>query len=653
MLALNGKYNIENIACGDKSITHRALILSAIAEGDSVINNASVCRDVLSTASCLRKLGAKITRRGNVFYVKPIDRANSGVTLYCGNSGTTARLLCGLVAGLGVDAVFTGDKSLSRRPMRRVTEPLKAMGAVIEYGDGMLFRVRASALISSRVNTSSVSAQVKGALLIASLFTDCTTVVEDVPTRHHTENMLKYMGADIVTEDNEFTVRRSRLKGGVFDVPNDISSVIYGIALALCDGREATFTDVGTDSRRTGAIVVLKKAGADIRLSGNVTVCGEKRSTVTVRPSVMNCLYCNSQNTADAIDEIPLLAVVACCIKGRHIFKNVGELALKESNRISATVRLAESMGQRAYLQDGDLIVESNGKLSESAVTHSNGDHRIAMCGTVAGLLCGKGVVFGHGCVDVSCPDFYKMLGVKPMKFALLGHGIANSRSPLLMSVLALHHGICCTYDIVDLSADVDDGTLLDIICRYDGVNVTMPFKKRVARLFDGNLDAVNTVYGNMATSTDGYGITESLKLHGIDVCGKNILVIGCGGAGTTAVDVLLKSGANVNVINRTESKAEQLRKKYKIDCTLTDFYGIMSFVPPCEFSAGVDVSGAHFVFSAEYKRPDPLLEKAVDSGIQAIDGLEMLYFQGCKSFALWTGCNTGNECLEQFRKAI
>lgn len=653
MLALNGEFHITDINCGDKSVTHRALILSAIAEGDSVINNASVCQDVLSTASCLRKLGAKITRRGTVFHVSPIKTPHDNVTLNCGNSGTTARLLCGLVSGLGVTATFIGDRSLMRRPMGRVIEPLRKMGADITTDKNILFKVHPSTLVSSVIDTAVTSAQVKSALLLASLFTEKSTVTEKVETRHHTENMLRFLGADISVDGQSVTVGKSILKGSVIDVPNDISSVIYSIALALCKGQQATFHNVGIDSCRTGAIDVLRKAGADIRLENVETVCGERRSTIVVNPSVLKPMYCTAQNTSDAIDEIPLLAVVSATIRGKHVFENVGELALKESNRIEGTMNIVRSMGQIAYVSDGNLIVESDGNVSSMVETHSNGDHRIAMCGTVAALIAGCGRVFGYKCVSVSCPHFYSMMGIQPKRFALIGKGIFESKSPLLMSLLACHHGVCCTYDKVELPQDVTDERLLNILKSYDGLNVTMPFKQRVAQICGSGLSAVNTVCNGCATSTDGYGILSSLKLHEIDVKGKKLLVIGCGGAGITAVETLLSAGATVYVTNRTESKACRVREKYGLEKNYDRLDGVLSFVPPCKFSADVDVSGVDFVFTAEYKTHDCLLDKAAQKGIQSIDGLEMLYFQGCKSFEIWTGKQTDESCLTLFRSRI
>lgn len=653
MLALNGKFNISDINCGDKSVTHRALILSAIAEGDSVITNASVCQDVLSTASCLRKLGAKITRRGTVFHVSPIKTPRDNVTLHCGNSGTTARLLCGLVSGLQVTATFVGDKSLNRRPMGRVIQPLRKMGANITTDKNILFKVHPSTLVSSVVDTEVTSAQVKSALLLASLFTEKSTVIEKVETRHHTENMLRYLGADISVDGNAITVGKSTLKGGTIDVPNDISSVIYSVALALCKGQRATFHNVGIDSCRTGAVDVLRKAGADIRFEKVETVCGERRATIVVNPSTLRPMYCTEQNTADAIDEIPLLAVVSATIKGKHVFENVGELAFKESNRIEGTMNIVRAMGQIAYVSQGNLVVESNGNVSRKVEIHSNGDHRIAMCGTVASLIAGCGSVFGYKCVNVSCPDFYGMMGIQPKRFALIGKGISKSKSPLLMSLLACHHGVCCTYDKVELPQDVTDEKLASILKSYDGLNVTMPFKQRVAQICRSSLSAVNTVCQDYATSTDGYGILSSLKLHGIDVKGKKLLVIGCGGAGITAVETLLSAGATVYVINRTESKACQVREKYGLEKTYDRLDGVLSFVPPCKFSADVDVSGVDFVFTAEYKTHDSLLDKAEQMGIKAIDGLEMLYFQGCKSFEIWTGKHTDEICLQSFRGRV
>ena len=246
MINFTSQFAIKtNVSCGDKSLSHRALILAAIADGECLVKNLSPCSDVMSTVRCLRKLGAKITISGNTAHIVPIATPTAKTVLDCNNSGTTARLLAGLCAGLGVDAKFVGDQSLSRRPMARVLQPLSQMGARFATGKGMLFEMLPSRLSACHVTSDVPSAQVKSAVLLAGLFADGETVfTENVPTRNHTENLLLHTGASLQVHGKEICIQKSRPHSFEISLPNDFSSVAYLIALCLLSGQQKMFRNV-------------------------------------------------------------------------------------------------------------------------------------------------------------------------------------------------------------------------------------------------------------------------------------------------------------------------------------------------------------------------------------------------------------------------
>ncbi len=641
MLRVNGKFNISGeVACGDKSISHRALILASIAEGNSVIRNLSVCQDVLSTAKCLRALGAEINIENGVAYVTPIKKANNGVTLDCGNSGTTARLLAGLVAGLGVRAKFTGDETLVKRPMERVLKPLEKMGAKFKRYKNGLFESCGGSLLGSEIVAEVNSAQVKSAVLIAGLFAAGVTVYcEKLPTRNHTELMLYGCGADIKSDGLNISVSRSTLKSLNLTVPNDPSSVAYLIALSLLAGKNTSFDNVLLNERRLGFFNVLKRCGANLLIHNNRVEHGENVGSVSVFKSELKPLYASIQDVCDAIDELPVLSAIALAIRGEHRFCNVSELRYKESDRINAIVRTAEKCGQTARMEGEDLIIISNGNLCDNPLFKSFGDHRMAMSQIVLALYCGGGSV-DSAPFNVSFPNFLMCLGVAPLRLGVVGENVNSSKSPLLMNYLSSKVNVCCSYEPVNLSCETSDEKLLAVIKSFDGLNVTMPFKVRVAKLLRAEIGFVNTIGKNIIPqSTDGYGIVKALRAHGIEFKDKKLWIVGAGGAAETCVDELLKYGCEMEIFNRTQSGADALPKKYGLKNKITAPYGVLSFVPDCEFERKLVLpDSVEFVFSADYKSDGGLKKQAMNRGIDFIDGLEMLFYQGAKSFSVWTG---------------
>ena len=259
MLYCKGNYQLNtDVSYGDKSITHRALILSSVANAPSVITNASVCADTLATADCLSRLGAGVVRDGTTFYVMPITKPNTNVVLDCKNSGTSARLLAGLVCGLGIRATFVGDESLIKRPMKRLTSLLEQMGAKFSFPTGCLFQTEGGALVGRQFDLKVASAQIKSALLIAGLFADGTTTVSQPTCRDHTEIMLDQMQANINVEGNKIAVKSSNLVATDILVPNDFSTASFLIAIGLKNG--CTLPNVGVNPTRTGLVEVLDRA---------------------------------------------------------------------------------------------------------------------------------------------------------------------------------------------------------------------------------------------------------------------------------------------------------------------------------------------------------------------------------------------------------
>ena len=635
MINFNSQFNIDSSVCyGDKSLTHRALIISAIASGPSTIRNISLCDDVIATIDCLRALGAQIALSGTTAMVTPISQPNDNVLLNCQNSGTTARLLAGVVCGLGITATFVGDKSLTSRPMKRLIDPLTQLGARFTQSDGQLFTIHPAKLVGKVLHAQVNSAQVKSAVLFAGLFAEGTTqYVEPIPTRTHTESMLAHCGIDTTN----CAVTKSTPQPLDVTLPNDISSASFLLALSLLTNQTLTLPNVGVNDGRIGFVTVLQRSGAQIFVENTRIVAGEKVADVRVEPSTLTPLTATAVDVVNAIDEIPILAVLALATKGTHTFESVAELQHKECNRIDAIINMAQICGQSATFDGTNLTITSNGNLPNKPHFHAFGDHRIAMCGAVIALAGGGGSVDSFP-ADVSFPQFLQAVGVAPKKFCVIGSNVSQSLSPILHTHLAKNANVCCSYDAVCLPADIIDQQLLDVIANYDGVNVTLPFKNRVATLLDATEPSINTVGKNVTPqSTDGYGVEMALLQSGINITNKPLWIVGAGGGAEATIRQLLGK-CKMQVINRTREKAQALTDKYHLATDVTEPYGILTFVPECEFEQSLQLpQSCQFVFVSAYNGQSGLRNQAIERGITVVDGLQMLYHQGAKSFALWT----------------
>lgn len=394
----------------DKSISVRAVILCAFARGRSVVKNISVCEDVISTAQCMRQLGADIAIDGNTAYIEgaPLHSAK----LDCGNSATAARLITGLVSGLSGVFEITGDASLRNRPMTRVTAPLRAMGARLTDNNGKLpVTVIGSPLCGLEYFSPIPSAQIKSALLLAALSgTETVKITEGIKTRDHTERMLAAMNAVIGVNGNTVECAPSVLSALDMTVPGDISAAVYPICLALATGGKCVVKNVGVNETRLGAVKVLRRAGADITFSSvtdGIEPFGDMTAFGNIKPFVIS-----SDEAPRMIDEIPALAALACFADGTSEIYGVDELRYKESDRLAATVRILSALGADITEKDNGLIIRG-GKPLHDGIVDACGDHRIAMTAAVAGAAGGGVTIKGGDCVSVSYPMFYKeVLGV-------------------------------------------------------------------------------------------------------------------------------------------------------------------------------------------------------------------------------------------------
>ena len=415
---------------GDKSISHRALMLALLAAGTSRIDAAGDGSDVRSTASIVAALGGDVTRTesldtaGNVYYV--VSSAGAGAlrqpddALDCGNSGTSMRLFAGVLAGAPIRAILDGDASLRRRPMARIVEPLRAMGAWLEGMAGErppLIVVGKRPLHRIEWTASVPSAQVKSAILLAGLQADGTTKVhEAVATRDHTERMLRARGADVrsVTDaDGGATVEIGG--GGTVRavnerVPGDPSAAAFWLVAAAIHGAaQLRIRDVGVNPTRRAIVDFLRRMGAGIEETAppDADPVGEPVADLLARSSELEAIALSPAETAAAIDEIPILCLAATQARGRSVIRGAGELRNKESDRIAGIVDGLAALGARISVDGDDILIDGPTDL-RGATVDSLGDHRLAMTFAIAGLIAaGRTSILGAGSAAISYPSFF------------------------------------------------------------------------------------------------------------------------------------------------------------------------------------------------------------------------------------------------------
>lgn len=432
MVEVYGKKRVRGSVTvpGDKSISHRAVILGGIAKGISSISGLSTAQDVETTVEAVRKLGVTVSKRENVTRVHGIGlngfksvpgaegvSGEAPLDVYCGNSGTTVRLFMGLLAGARIPAVLRGDESLSRRPMDRVVQPLAGAGAAIRSSEGRLPVETGRGKIQSFEYTLPIpSAQVKSALLLAGLFSDgLCVVIEPVETRDHTERLLLHMDANIhvknTTRGKEIYISgKKQLTPIEFSVPGDLSSAIFFITAALIlPGSDVVIRNVLLNRTRSGILDLLRQMGGRVEVEIE-NEFPEPVGSVRARYSRLRGIPVAGSTIPRIIDEIPALAVAACHARGRTEIRDAAELRIKESDRIRGIVELVRSFGGSVRERDDGFVITGTGPYRPATVA-SFSDHRIAMAAAVFALSTrGRTVIEDGACVDVSYPEFFEDL---------------------------------------------------------------------------------------------------------------------------------------------------------------------------------------------------------------------------------------------------
>jgi 3-phosphoshikimate 1-carboxyvinyltransferase len=403
---------------GDKSISHRSIMFGALADGTTMIENFLPGADCLSTISCFSKLGVTIKQDGGTVQVTGKGFSGlqeAGEVLDVGNSGTTIRLMLGILAGQPFHSVLAGDESIARRPMTRVVKPLQLMGAQIngrKNGEFTPLSVKGGSLQAIRYELPVASAQVKSAILLAGLQAKGQTVIiEPEKTRDHTERMIFQFGGHIEKDGNQIMLEGNQhFRGTSVFVPGDISSAaFFMVAAAITPNSEVTLKNVGLNPTRTGIIDVMTQMGADIEVD-MINEEGEPYGNITVRSSSLNATTIEGDIIPRLIDEIPIIALLATAAKGTTIIKDAAELKVKETNRIDTVAAELSRIGADITPTEDGLLIKGGASLSGGTVS-SHGDHRIGMMLAIAALLAKNEVVLEDAAaINVSYPQFFTHL---------------------------------------------------------------------------------------------------------------------------------------------------------------------------------------------------------------------------------------------------
>ncbi|MDV2683477.1 3-phosphoshikimate 1-carboxyvinyltransferase [Alkalihalophilus lindianensis] len=402
---------------GDKSISHRAVMFGAIAKGKTTIEGFLSGEDCLSTISCFKKLGVSIEQSGDRVTVD--GRGWDGLSepteiLNVGNSGTTTRLMLGILATRPFHSVVIGDDSIAKRPMSRVTDPLKAMGAEIdgrENGNYTPLSIRGGQTKGISFTSKVASAQVKSAILLAGLQSEgVTTVTEPALSRDHTERMLEAYGVKVIRDGLTVSVEGSQsLKANHIIVPGDISSAAFFlVAAAIVPNSQVTLTGVGMNPTRSGIIDVLREMGASLTVTNEKVVGGEPIADLAIETSQLRGVEISGEIIPRLIDEIPVIAVLATQANGKTVIKDAEELKVKETNRIDTVVSELTKLGAQVEATEDGMIIHGSQKLTGGEVD-SYGDHRIGMAMAVAGLISeGEVLIKRSEAISVSYPTFFE-----------------------------------------------------------------------------------------------------------------------------------------------------------------------------------------------------------------------------------------------------
>ncbi len=402
---------------GDKSISHRGIMFGSISEGKTILHHFLTADDCLSTLAAFKQLGVPIKRDGDEVEIRGVGLNGLSGTfepLEMGNSGTTTRLIMGLLAGQRFNSILVGDASLSKRPMKRVSEPLSLMGADISVNDGHLpVVIHGTQLHGVDYQLKVASAQVKSSLILAALQADKpSTFVEKLPTRNHTEKMLNAFGADIETESDNLTIHvqpKPKLHGLELTIPGDMSSAaFFMVAGTLVPNSEVRLNNVGINDTRTGLLRILEKMGGNVELE-NRQDNGEPTADLVVKSANLKPIQIGAKDIPDVIDELPLVALLAARANGHSKITGASELRVKETDRIAAVSNEFKKLGiDISELPDGFDINGSDSWKPQTNTLDSHGDHRIGMTDAIAALLVDQPMNLNNpDIVSISYPEFF------------------------------------------------------------------------------------------------------------------------------------------------------------------------------------------------------------------------------------------------------
>jgi len=399
----------------DKSISHRAVMLASVSKGTTRIKNLLMAEDIKRTIEAFQAMGVKI-HLSSVVVVRGVGMTGlkkpSG-PLYLGNSGTTMRLLPGILAGQDFEVILTGDKSLSARPMKRIAKPLIQMGASIKGEAYPPLKILGGKLKAIKYKSKIASAQVKSCILLAGLYANgITSVIEPEKSRDHTERMLAIFGCRVKGKGRRVSVRGPvELKSpGTIEIPGDISSAAFFIvAGCILPDIKIALKNVGLNPTRTGVIDILKKMGADISIANMTRLAEEPAGDIIVKSSKLKGVTISPEEVVRAIDEIPVIMVAACFAKGKTVIKGIKELRVKETDRVNSMVTNLRKLGADIKV-NGETIIINGARPLHGAKVSGFGDHRTAMSMLVAGLgTKGKVMVTGLDCINKSFPSFIRL----------------------------------------------------------------------------------------------------------------------------------------------------------------------------------------------------------------------------------------------------
>ncbi|MBE5742729.1 MAG: 3-phosphoshikimate 1-carboxyvinyltransferase [Clostridiales bacterium] len=563
---LYGEYTVPS----DKSITSRAIILGSIAKGKTLVVNPLLCEDAQVMINCVKKLGAKVKVKGKAIEIKSAKKLRDGQKFDCGNSGTTLRFLCGLVAGSRLRAVLSGDKALNQRPMRSIKEPLEKMGATVA-----LTNYKTPPVLVEGESVRGIdypmhigSSQIKSSILLCALQGGVkTSIKEELETRNHMEILLKQMGADIEKDPTTgvITLNKSEIKGKRLYVCGDFSVAANFIALGILCG-ETVCHSVGVNPTRTTLLDILRRMGAKIEITNRRVLCGEPIADITAYKSKLTATHVTGEEVLKIIDEIPILAVLMGVAEGESIISGLGDIQYKDVDVLGPVDEMINDMGGDCRKFNGGLVIKGVEKYKGGEVC-VHGDARIAMSAAIA-LSSSEngGETDDDSCVNNAFPGFFESL----RKNSIIRIGKTADGD----AVNGIHAYILNKMGVKNFTYSrlcMNDGNVKRAVVEskeFDGCTVNYPYggevAKRVPKLVDTAkiVRSVNTVKGGCGYSTDGVGLTLALTHKDVEPTGKRVLLLGCGSVAKSIACVLVNSRANVEMYNRTVKTAQDFAKK-------------------------------------------------------------------------------------------